>query len=407
MLSPLLCLAFWLHASTAAPTDDSGHPTVTIDNGIVVGTATSLPKRPHGYDSVHAYLGIPFAQSPPLRFAPPEPAPAWLTPLNATVFKPACIQQYSGSAGEEIHENVKKIFGTYGGPELEESEDCLYLNIFTPPVVSKTHLQPVMFWIFGGNLQFGSASLDRYDGGSLAANNDVIVVTINYRLNIFGFSNAPELPRGAQNAGFLDQRMALQWVQENIAAFGGDPKRVMLFGESAGGYSVKQLLANPPRPLPFAAAIMQSQQSGHTADSKRSWERVANHFGCRERISQLRCLREVPTAKLKNFIEKSYVGFGPASEDGTSTMDVRKAINSGTLAKVPIMIGTNANEARAFEAFIGLERTADIFELVSKFFTLKNSTQVKELDIMLEQTKDQKAYHGLDRYVNSRKYDND
>ena len=313
-----------------------------------------------------------------------------------TKFKPACIQQYSGAEGQEVHDNIKKIFGTYGGPAPEESEDCLYLNVYTSPTVSKAPLKPVLFWVFGGNLQFGTASLDTYNGGFLATDNDVIVVTFNYRTNIFGFSNSPELDVGMKNAGFLDRRLALQWVQQNIAAFGGDPKKVLLFGESAGGYSVKQLLASPPRPLPFAAAIMQSQQSGHTADSKRSWERVADHFGCHDRISHLRCLREVPALKLKDFIETHYVGFGPASDDGTSTMDVRKSIDSGAFAKVPIMIGTNANEARAFEAFIGLEQGADVFELISKFLNIGDVSQVPDVENMLD-VKDQSAYIGLDR----------
>lgn len=133
-----------------------------------------------------------------------------------------------------------------------------------------------MFWLFPGNLQFGTASLPIYDGGSLAVSQDVVVVTANYRTNIFGFSNSPEVPFGSQNAGFLDQRLALRWVRENIARFGGDPSRVTVFGESAGGESVKQLLANPPSPLPFSAAIMQltgevgvEVTSGPSVNSKR------------------------------------------------------------------------------------------------------------------------------------------
>jgi carboxylesterase type B len=308
------------------------------------------------------------------------------------------MQQFPGANGEVIQSNVKKIFGTYGEKAPEESEDCLYLNIYAPPPTANKRPKPVMFWIFGGNLQFGSASLERYNGGCLAARNDVIVVTINYRLNIFGFANSPELSRGTQNAGFLDQRRALLWVQENIAAFGGDPAKVLLFGESAGAYSVKQLLANPTphEPLPFAAAIMQSQQSGHGAKSDLAWDRVVLHFGCQDRMSHLGCLREVPAQALKDFIETHYVTFGPVQEDGTSTMDVRKSINSGTFAKVPMLIGTNANEARAFEAFIGMEKGSALLDFVQKWFRVPNTSHLTQHFESVLQTPAMDRYRAVD-----------
>lgn len=281
----------------------------------------------------------------------------------------------------------------------EESEDCLYLNVFTPHTASRTHLKPVMVWIHGGNLEFGTAGLPTYDGGPLVESNDVIVVTFNYRLNIFGFPNSPELPVGAQNAGFLDQRLALQWVQQNIAAFGGDPKKVLLFGESAGGYSVKQLLANPPKPLPFAAAVMQSQQSGHSYESKSSWEHVVMHFGCWDRISHLRCLREVPAHKLKEFTEMFYVTFGPVQEDGTSTTDIRKSIDAGTFAKVPMMIGTNANEARAFEAFFGMDKSSATIESMAKWFQIANAGNIESYIKQILEQPGEEQYKALDKFL--------
>ena len=104
---------------------------------------------------------------------------------------------------------------------------------------------------------------------------------------VFGFSNSPEIPFGQQNSGLLDQRFALQWARSNIKQFGGDPDKITIFGESAGGESVKQLLANPPSPLPFRGAIMESQQTGLVADGKLNYENVLSHFGC----TTLECIR--------------------------------------------------------------------------------------------------------------------
>lgn len=122
-------------------------------------------------------------------------------------------------------------------PLLTSSQDCLYLNVFAPSTPAPKGGRAVLYWIYGGALEFGYAGLPAYDGSSFAANQDVIVVTVNYRTNVFGFSNSPEIPNGEQNSGFLDQRKGLQWVQGNIERFGGDPGKVTIFGESAGGYS--------------------------------------------------------------------------------------------------------------------------------------------------------------------------
>src|SRR5437016_4977009 len=119
----------------------------------------------------------------------------------------------------------------FSNPAPPESEDCLYLNIFTPSTKPPKGGRTVMFWIHGGNLQFGHGGFPMFDGSSFAAYQDVVVVTTNYRTNVFGFPNSPQLPVGSQNPGFLDQRKALSWVQQNIAAFGGDPTKVTIFGE--------------------------------------------------------------------------------------------------------------------------------------------------------------------------------
>jgi len=217
---------------------------------------------------------------------------------------------------------------------------------------------------------FGTGGLDFYNGASIAVNQDVVLVTINYRTNFFGFSNAPELPTGTQNAGFLDQRLALQWVQQNIAQFGGNPAKVTIFGESAGGYSVKQLLANPPSPLPFVAAIMESQQALDPFNGLAAYNRVVANVSCKGAPSELDCLRSVPVQTIKNFIEENLEFFGPVQEDGTSTADIRPSINAGTFAKVPILMGTNANEGRVFLSLVGLESSAKFLDFVGGWLGL-------------------------------------
>lgn len=214
-----------------------------------------------------------------------------------------------------------------------------------------------MFWIYGGDLQFGYAGLPTYDGSSFAANQDVVVVTTAYRTNVFGFSNSPQVPVGQQNSGFLDQRKALEWVQENIAAFGGNPKAVTIFGESAGGYSVKQLLANPPSPLTYRAAIMESEAASFTGNGLVSWEALVAGVGCTAAASQIDCVRAVPATEIKNFIEMQMLDFAPVADNITSSNSVAPAITSGRFAHVPFFQGTNSQEGRVFAYIAGLEST--------------------------------------------------
>lgn len=186
-------------------------------------------------------------------------------------------------------------------------------------------------------------------------NEDTVVVTPNYRTNIFGFSSSPEIPWGQQNVGFLDQRFALQWVQDNIARFGGDPAQVTIFGESAGGFSVKQLLANPPDPLPFRAAIMSSQQDLAVGTGLGSWEDVIDHFECSASPSPIKCLREVHGTDIQAYIQSKTIAFPPVIGDGTNEgPGTLESIQHGRFANVPILIGTNANEGTIFTRVLGL-----------------------------------------------------
>lgn len=211
-----------------------------------------------------------------------------------------------------------------------------------------------MFWIYGGALRFGTSSSAQYDGSYLAALHDVIVVTINYRTNIFGFPGADILPTGSQNLGFLDQRFALEWVQRNIASFGGDPAKVLIFGESAGAQSVDALLTQPPQPLSFRAAILESGTASVRTplpDYSAAWNNASLALGCS--ATDLACMRAIPATTIKDKIERLALNFSPVPDNvtfATYPRTQRKLSNmlDPKIARVPILIGSNAQEGRLY-----------------------------------------------------------
>lgn len=175
----VVAAATFLSLVSAAPTTPAPNPTVTIASGVVIGTATRVSNQPSVTGLVNAYLGVPFADKP-VRFAPPQPISAPFGTIKAQTNPPACLQQFlTGDAGAK----TRAYFNNPFLPPPAESEDCLYLNVFAPQCASPTNLKPVFFWIYGGNLEFGTASLAYYNGSSLAVNEDIVVVAINYRTN--------------------------------------------------------------------------------------------------------------------------------------------------------------------------------------------------------------------------------
>jgi para-nitrobenzyl esterase len=216
---------------------------VKTANGVV--ETTKAPK-----DGVRSFKGIPFAAPPvgELRWRPPQPVKDWKGVRKADDFGPRCMQ-HTGP-------NADYWFRSDG-----MSENCLYLNVWTP-AKSDREMLPVLVYVFGGGFQNGDGSEPRYDGESMARKG-MVTVTLNYRLNIFGFFAHPELAEesrhhAAGNYGLLDQVAALEWVKKNIAAFGGDPKRVTVGGESAGSISVSALMASPMSRDLMAGAIGES-----------------------------------------------------------------------------------------------------------------------------------------------------
>lgn len=224
-----------------------------------------------GADGITVFKGIPFAAPPigPLRWRQPEPPRAWKTPLDALATSPKCPQPPLGGLGGEIL------------PSEKESEDCLALNIWTPANIqatgADTELRPVAVWIHGGGFSMGSGA---WPDGSAFARDGVVLVTINYRLGPLGFLCLDELFDGFDgtgNLGLWDQVAALEWIRDNIAAFGGDPENVTVFGESAGAISVGALLGSEAARGLFQRAILQSGAASH-ARSKAGATIVARRF---------------------------------------------------------------------------------------------------------------------------------
>ncbi|KAL8792142.1 MAG: hypothetical protein Q9195_005238 [Heterodermia aff. obscurata] len=319
-------------------------PTITLASGPLVGTQTILPSATA---AVNKFLGIPFALSPPERFAPPQSPKPWSSPLNVTEWKPACIQEFVYPAATRNF-----VMQYFNNPPLQESEDCLYLNVYAPATPAPDEGRTVMFWLFGGGLVSGNAGNPSYDGSSFAAYQDVIIVAPNYRTNVFGFPGSPEIPLVSRNVGFLDQRFALQWVQNNIAAFGGDPAKVTIFGESDGASSVDRLVMTLPVNPPFRAAIQQSGQAsvfaGLPDNSTLSWLALVAGLDCSSASSALACVRSKPATLIKSVEEHLILYFEPAIDNVTNPSDPQQARSEHRIANVPLLTGTNSQEGRAY-----------------------------------------------------------
>lgn len=221
-----------------------------VENGKVRGLPAYDPE-------VMAFKGIPFAAPPvgELRWRAPQPAKNWKGVLEAYRFGPIAMQPVPDDNHEHLYAREWNL-----SPETPMGEDCLYLNVWTPAETPKEKL-PVFVWFFGGGLQVGSPVEKEFDGDRLAKRG-IVVVTVNYRVNVFGFLAHPELtaeaPDAPTNFGHLDQQFGVKWVKRNIAAFGGDPENITIGGQSAGGMSVCALVASPQSDGLFQKAIMES-----------------------------------------------------------------------------------------------------------------------------------------------------
>lgn len=331
------------------------------------------------------FLGIPFAEPPVgrLRFRAPEPPTPWPGVRDAREYGPSAPQ---------IGPVNRMIRGLIGATGSRQSQDCLYLNVWTPKCDGAR--RPVMVWIHGGAFILGSGSTSLYSGERLATRGDVVVVTINYRLGALGYLSwkdacaGPDVPPA--NLGLRDQIAALAWVRDHIEEFGGDPGNVTVFGESAGAMSIGTLLGVPAAKGLFHKAILQSG-AAHNVSSPEKAARVAAQFfellGIDDPTPE--ALAPLPIAALMEAQARATVGAG--LEDGLMAWQpcvdgdlVREtplsAIDGGLASDVPILIGTNRDEYRLF-TFLDRDRVNDA-ELASRVRRIARRGQTEDAQLV-------------------------
>jgi para-nitrobenzyl esterase len=295
-------------------------------------------------DGSSAYLGIPYAAPPvgELRWRPPVPAPKWHGTRKADRFGPNCVQRiYPGGFGAFTQEYV---------PHGETSEDCLSLNIWT--LGKSARRLPVLVFIHGGGFSIGSGSVPIYNGAALARRG-IVVVTLNYRLGPLGFLASPEFRgRGGGNFGLQDQVQALRWIKQNIAAFGGDPKRVTIAGQSAGAASVHQLILAPQASGLFAQAIPQSGiglglKPGLNLTPRDIAEQAAPKFLTALGVKSIDEARAMPIAEVTERLAKARFGGTPYADGELLPLNSEEAFRAGRYNKTPVMIGMTADEGSA------------------------------------------------------------
>jgi carboxylesterase type B len=325
------CLA--LTPAVAMAHSRSGPPIAATRDGLVQGFSAG---------GVDKFLGIPYAAPPvgALRWRAPQPPAPWHGVRSATTLPPTCPQLANSN-----------------GPR-SENENCLYVSVYTPAGARgkrggrRGRGLPVLFWIHGGGLTTGSG--DQHDGTLMATTNNIVVVSINYRLGVFGFLALPSLSAEAPDHasgdyGLLDQEAALRWTHRNIAAFGGDPDNVTIAGESAGAYSVCSLLTSPPIRGLFSRAVMESGSCTSTplASAEQTGTQFADASGCTDPATAAACMRaKTPAELLDNPDYPS--GLSPTSGGSELPVAPADAVAEGHFDRVPLLIGTNHDEGRTF-----------------------------------------------------------
>ncbi|XP_008180697.1 esterase FE4 [Acyrthosiphon pisum] len=362
-----------------------------LDQGKLTGSSL----RSRNGREFKTFQGIPYAKSPTgdLRFKDPVPADPWIGILNATTEPQVCIQ--------------KNLFYYQQADILVGAEDCLYLNVYTPKIPKKgdRELLPVMFWIAGGGYFSGSGGLSLY-GPQYLLDKDIVLVTLNYRLGILGFISTEndDLPG---NYGMKDQVLALKWVQKNIDKFGGDPKKVTLFGQSAGSASVGLHLLSPMSKGLFHKAIMESATPlnlwgvSPPGWAKRRALAVSTIAGCPLDTKQMiKCLKEVPANVLVNLYNSFFewriypiINFMPVAENCNekkeSFLCKYPLLDFEQISKVPVLMGMNSGEGGIFASrmynatdLVYTELKEDFDHYVSSFLEYRYTTKYSDIPII-------------------------
>ena len=320
--------------------------TVKTEQGKVTGKTINDGK-------VKAFLGLPYAAAPvgDLRWKAPEPPAKWKGERDATKFGASCAQNH--------------VFDDMIFQDAGPSEDCLFLNVYAPADAKDKSKLPVMFWIHGGGYSGGGSDEPRHNGDFLPLKG-VVLVTINYRLGVFGFlatsGLAAEANGAAGNYGLLDTVEALKWVKANIKKFGGDPDNVTIFGESAGSFAVSTLMASPAARGLFAKAIGESGGAfGSTlpTDTLDTREKKDGAWVATLGVTSLKELRALPTDKILAAAKGNRGGFPPVIDSKLLTEPVADTYAAGKQAHVPLLAGWNRDEG-SFVAMRGV--TADQFK---------------------------------------------
>lgn len=346
-------------AVAAAQGSATGGMTVSVHTltGAVMGRRQSTLGG-----QVDTFLGIPYAKPPvgDLRFRRPVPVDRWCDVYKAFTMPNACTQTPVVMFGDEFKGEAMWV------SKSSISEDCLYANVWAPAEHShrQTPLTPVMVWIYGGGFNGGSSDIDLYDGALMAARNNLIVVSFNYRTGVMGFLDV-QTDEAPGNVGLLDQQLALKWVKENIIFFGGNPEQVTIAGESAGSMSVNFHLLSPGSRNLFSRAIM---QSGSVYSSKavlseeekfRSASRLAEAANCTQSDAKVfpneiaKCLQKVPAGKL-SLLELSLYqvpikyAFSPTVDGFFIPDHPINMVEEGKFKKADLLMGTNENEGTFF-----------------------------------------------------------
>lgn len=365
LIIAVLLFSMYVTTGVQAQTQQHEAPKVVVANGELEGINDA---------GVMTFKGVPFAKPPvgDLRWRPPQPVDDWDGVRSAQKFGPRCMQ--------------RPVFGDMVFRSDGMNEDCLYLNIWSPTVEADADL-PVLVYFYGGGFVAGDGSEPRYDGESMARNKGIVTVTVNYRLNVFGFMAHPELTdessqSASGNYGLLDQAAALRWVKENIASFGGDPNNITIAGESAGSVSVSAQMASPLSRDLIAGAVGESGSiiGALSAVPLEQAEKTGVSYQQKMGASSLKELRAMDAQTvLDSTASQGVPGFSPTVDGYFFPKNPVEIFRAGEQADIPLLLGWNSQEMSYQFLMQGKEPTPGNFEAIVKQLYGENAQRILEL----------------------------